>query len=97
MYQGGTYRTVYLPEGEWIDYWSGDPHRGGQTFEIHAPLDTMPLFVRAGAVIPMLPPDVDTLIRRNDRISRDVVTLDDRRVIHVSWTGSPAPSVVERQ
>jgi alpha-D-xyloside xylohydrolase len=86
MYQGGSHRTVYLPEGEWLDYWTGNRYRGKQTFEVNAPLDTMPLFVRAGAMIPMLPPDVDTLVPRSDSIAEDVVTLDDRRVIRV-WPG----------
>jgi len=47
----------------------------------------MPLFVSAGALVPMLPDDVDTLIRRNDKISPTVVTLDDRRIIRV-WNGN---------
>jgi hypothetical protein len=54
--------------------------------EVHAPLDEMPLFVRSGAVIPMLPDDVDTLVPRTDRIDPGVVTLDDRRVIQI-WPG----------
>ncbi|HSK74212.1 MAG TPA: TIM-barrel domain-containing protein [Pyrinomonadaceae bacterium] len=86
MYQGGTYRTVYLPEGEWIDYWTGKRFQGKQMIEVNAPLDKMPLFVRAGSIIPMLPDDVDTLIRRNDKISKTVVTLDDRRILQV-WSG----------
>ncbi len=86
MYLGGTYRTVYLPKGEWTDYWTGRSYQGGETVEVHAPLDRMPLFVRSGAMIPMLPDDVDTLIPRNERISKDVVTIDDRRVIEI-WPG----------
>ncbi|HLE57189.1 MAG TPA: TIM-barrel domain-containing protein, partial [Rhodothermia bacterium] len=86
MYQSGTYRSVYLPEGEWIDWWDGAIYPGNQTMEVHVPLDEMPLFVRSGAVIPMLPDDVDTLVPRTDRIDADVVTLDDRRVIQI-WPG----------
>lgn len=43
---------VYLPEGEWIDYWSGDRYEGSQTLELQIPLEEMPLFVRAGSIIP---------------------------------------------
>ncbi|HEX9658928.1 MAG TPA: TIM-barrel domain-containing protein [Rhodothermales bacterium] len=86
MYQPGTYRSVYLPEGEWIGWSDGAIYSGKQTMEVHAPLDEMPLFVRAGAVIPMLPDDVDTLVPRTDRIDPGVVTLDDRRVIQI-WPG----------
>ena len=44
---------VYLPPGEWIDYWTGRRHRGPAVVDVAVPLDIMPLFVRAGAIIPM--------------------------------------------
>ncbi|XVV06564.1 NPCBM/NEW2 domain-containing protein [Actinosynnema sp. CA-248983] len=45
---------IYLPEGTWIDYWSGRLHKGPTTLNgYHAPLDRLPLFVKAGAVVPM--------------------------------------------
>ncbi|UJP08782.1 NPCBM/NEW2 domain-containing protein [Microbacterium sp. KUDC0406] len=44
---------IYLPEGQWVDYWTGDVYDGGRVLDGYAaPLDTLPLFVRAGAVIP---------------------------------------------
>lgn len=48
-------RTVYLPEGQWYDFWDGKAVCGGRAFECDAPLDSMPLFVRAGSIIPMGP------------------------------------------
>ena len=48
-------RHVYLPEGVWIDYWTGARHAGRTTLRVAAPLETVPFFVRAGAVIPMGP------------------------------------------
>lgn len=50
--QGGTARSVYLPEGTWYDYWGGGLVEGRQHVLAHAPLQFVPLFVRAGAVIP---------------------------------------------
>jgi len=47
-------RSVYLPEGEWIDYWSGERHRGGKYILAYAPLDVLPLYIKAGAMIPEL-------------------------------------------
>ncbi|HEY3558629.1 MAG TPA: NPCBM/NEW2 domain-containing protein [Kribbella sp.] len=45
---------IYLPKGRWIDYWSGRVYEGPTTVNgYHAPLDTLPLFVKAGAVVPM--------------------------------------------
>jgi alpha-glucosidase (family GH31 glycosyl hydrolase) len=47
---------IHLPEGRWVDYWTGRVHQGGQTLDgYRAPLDTLPLFVRAGAIVPMFP------------------------------------------
>ncbi|MEZ5427755.1 MAG: glycoside hydrolase family 31 protein [Pyrinomonadaceae bacterium] len=86
VYQSGTRRAVYLPEGQWIDYWTGKSFDGKQTLDVYVPLDQIPLFVRSGALIPMIPPDTDTLIGRNGKISKDVVALDDRRIIQV-WPG----------
>jgi hypothetical protein len=45
---------IYLPKGTWVDYWSGKTYTGPTTIDGYdAPLDTLPLFVRAGAVVPM--------------------------------------------
>ncbi|MBD0421859.1 RICIN domain-containing protein [Streptomyces sp. TRM S81-3] len=47
---------IHLPEGRWVDYWTGRVHEGGRTLDgYRAPLDTLPLFVRAGAIVPMFP------------------------------------------
>lgn len=87
MYQPGTHRAVYLPEGEWVDWWSGSMLDGKQTIEVHAPLAQIPLFVRSGAMLPLLPEDVDTLVPRSSKTDSSVVTIDDRRVIQI-WPGT---------
>jgi alpha-glucosidase len=52
---GQTKRDVYLPGGEWFDWHTGEHYVSeGQTFTVDAPLERIPMFVRAGAVIPML-------------------------------------------
>jgi len=52
--QGATSREVYLPAGsDWYNYWTNKRIRGGQTITVAAPIDTMPLFVRAGSIIPL--------------------------------------------
>ncbi len=48
-------RLVYLPEGEWFDYWSATKYKGGTMFRVDAPLEKVPMFVRAGAIIPLWP------------------------------------------
>jgi hypothetical protein len=47
--------SVYLPNGRWVDYWSKQIYAGPGWFTVHAPLDTLPLFVRDGAIVPMGP------------------------------------------
>jgi alpha-glucosidase (family GH31 glycosyl hydrolase) len=47
---------VYLPEGRWHDFWTHAVHEGRGGIAVEAPLDRMPLLVRAGAIIPMAPP-----------------------------------------
>jgi len=52
--QGATSRTVYLPAGcDWYNYWTNERLRGGQTIVADAPIDTLPLFVRAGSIVPL--------------------------------------------
>jgi alpha-D-xyloside xylohydrolase len=52
--QGATSRAVYLPAGaDWYNYWTNERHRGGQTIQVDAPIDTLPLFVRAGSILPL--------------------------------------------
>jgi len=50
---GSTTRWMYLPKGDWYDYWTRKKIAGGKWMEAAAPLDRLPVFVRAGAVIPM--------------------------------------------
>ena len=51
----GTRRKVYLPKGVWIDWWTNKKIAGGQWIAVMAGLDTLPLYIREGAVIPMGP------------------------------------------
>jgi alpha-D-xyloside xylohydrolase len=51
-----TRRDVYLPrEPGWINFWSGKHEAGGRTISADAPLDQIPLFVKAGSIIPLGP------------------------------------------
>jgi alpha-glucosidase len=52
---GAVRRSVYLPEGQWYDYWTNELFEGGRIINVPAPLERLPLFVRAGAVLPLWP------------------------------------------
>jgi alpha-glucosidase (family GH31 glycosyl hydrolase) len=90
--EGVTTREVYLPRGRWVDLWrsvsyeeAGDGGlrlgaarllRGRRDRTLPAPLDQLPLLARAGTVLPLLPPDVDTLTSYGP--GGDQVALGDR-------------------
>jgi alpha-glucosidase (family GH31 glycosyl hydrolase) len=64
--RGATARSVYLPEAAYYDYWSGIRVAGGVDAIAQAPLDTVPIFARVGAIVPMLAPQVETLVTPTD-------------------------------
>jgi alpha-glucosidase/alpha-D-xyloside xylohydrolase len=53
--KGAASRPVYLPKGVWYDFWTREKHEGGREIERKVDLATMPLYVRAGAVLPLGP------------------------------------------
>jgi alpha-glucosidase (family GH31 glycosyl hydrolase) len=52
---GATAWPVYLPAGTWYDFWTHQRHTGPRGVTVEAPLDRLPLFVRAGALLPLAP------------------------------------------
>lgn len=52
LQQGQRCRAVYLPEGEWIDYWTGEKHSGQQYVIKKTPLDVCPIYIKAGSILP---------------------------------------------
>lgn len=84
-----TAREVYFPAGEtWVDFYLdyGREYPGGATATVPAPLDAMPLFARKGAILPMLPTEVDTLVSKDLITAQGVTPMDDRLEVHV-WPG----------
>ena len=55
MTQGATSRSVYLPAGTWYDFWTGATTSGGAKITAQAPLSQLPLYVKAGSILPMGP------------------------------------------
>ena len=51
-----TSRAVYLPSGaNWVDFWTGETLSGGKTVTANAPVNILPLYVRAGSIVPFGP------------------------------------------
>jgi alpha-D-xyloside xylohydrolase len=55
---GSTARHLYLPAAKWYDFWTGATIQGGRALDAPSPIDRMPLYVRAGSIVP-LGPDVE--------------------------------------
>jgi alpha-D-xyloside xylohydrolase len=83
----GTQRVVYLPQGEWVDYWTGAQVSGGRALVVDTAVDSIPLYVRAGAVIPKIPDDVMTLVPQSESGNTTVKAMDDRRVYEIYGGG----------
>jgi alpha-D-xyloside xylohydrolase len=59
--QGVQSRTVYLPAGsDWYNFWTNEKVSGGQIVRVPAPIDVIPVFVRAGSILPLGAPIPNT-------------------------------------
>jgi sulfoquinovosidase len=91
--RGAVSRSVYLPEPEYYDFFIGARVTGGGTITANATLDEVPLFARVGAIVPMLSPDVETLVPATD--GSGVISLADRSdVVVVEIFSGGSSSVV---
>ena len=59
--RGVRQREVMLPPGGWVDFWTGERLEGAQSVVLDAPLETLPLLLRAGGIVPLLRPTIETL------------------------------------
>ncbi len=90
--EGASERSLYLPEGVWVEWWNSikyeelagsfsltelQVHSGGAEVTVDAPRDEIPMFVRAGAILPLLSSDVYTLAEHGEG-NPSVIRLADR-------------------
>jgi alpha-D-xyloside xylohydrolase len=71
-------RSVYLPDGEWRDYWTDERYEGGRRVDVPVDLATMPLFVRAGSVVAHRAPTQSVQPGTPDHLRLDVTLADGR-------------------
>lgn len=83
VFAGQSERTIYLPQGDWFDFWSGERLSGNQQINRAVPLETIPVFVRDGAILPLAQPTLHT----DDAASRalDVRVYGDGRHSATLW------------
>jgi alpha-D-xyloside xylohydrolase len=58
IFSGQKTRSVYLPQGEWFDFWTGARVSGGRRIEVEKPLDQIPVYVKNDTLLPMAKPIV---------------------------------------
>ncbi len=90
-----TRRVVYLPAGSWVDYWTGAVTAGGQTLVVDAGLERIPVWVRAGAVVPKIPEDVMTLVPAAESGNAAVKGMDERRVYELTGAATGESRMVD--
>jgi alpha-D-xyloside xylohydrolase len=81
-------RVVYLPEGEWLNLFTGEQLTGPRTLVAQAPPDVVPVYARRGTVLPRIPEDVMTLVPASESGNTHIQTLDNRRIYEI--LGPPA-------
>ena len=64
--RGAREKSVALPDGRWVDWRDGALYEGGREVTLAAPLDSMPLLLREGHLVPLLDPTIDTLAEEDD-------------------------------
>jgi alpha-D-xyloside xylohydrolase len=69
-------RSVYLPEGEWREFWTNEQYTGSGTVHIDVEIDEMPIFVRAGSVIPQREPTQSIQDGTPEQLELDVLLAD---------------------
>jgi len=91
--QGVVTRDISLPEGTWVDWWTGELVEGGSVVTRPAPLETLPVLVQAGALVPLLAPDADTLLPVEAEFESVVaLTPEASGRLHVRSTPGPESS-----
>lgn len=85
-------RDVYLPKGDWFDFWTGGKMPGKGHVKISAPVEQIPVFVRAGALLPLAQPTLHTEDADAFSLSVRVYGEGDRPCVLYEDDGSFAPT-----
>jgi alpha-D-xyloside xylohydrolase len=87
-------RGVYLPNGTWVDFWTHEKHAGGQPLQwTNVNQTQFPLFVREGAIVPMLLTDVQTLCDAN-YVNNSHITSPDSGLLFQVYPGGSSSFLV---
>ncbi len=85
-------RDIYFPQGEWFDFWTGHKMPGNQHVKVAAPIDRIPVFVRAGALLPLAQPTLHTEDPDSFNLTVRVYGPGDRPCVLYEDDGSVKPA-----
>ena len=88
--EGATTRSLYVPRGAWVDFWTGDSVSGGQEVTVPAPVEHIPILVRAGSILPFISPDTQTLAQDLPNTKYQTLTGD------LTWRIFPSATPIEQ-
>ncbi len=94
-FAGEPSRGVYLPEGDWYDFWSGKRYSGKQRIEVRPPLDQIPMFVKSGTILPLAEATGSTADAESWRIEAQVYGANPAPAVLYEDDGSAKPGLGE--
>ena len=92
---GETKRSVYLPEGDWFDFWTGRLHAGKTRLDIPVPLDRIPIFVKSGTLLPLAEPAMHSEDEASWQLTVQVYGENAGPAVLYEDDGSPDPQFTE--
>jgi alpha-D-xyloside xylohydrolase len=88
-------RSVYLPEGDWYDFWTGAVHSGKSRINITVPLDRIPVYVKSGTLLPLAEPALHAEDEAGWEITAQVYGQSAKPAVLYEDDGSPNPEITE--
>jgi alpha-D-xyloside xylohydrolase len=92
---GQKQRDVYLPAGTWFDFWSGARHEGGAQIAVTAPLEQIPMFVKAGSLLPLADVTLHTDDPASGALTVTAYGTSDASLTLYEEGGEHAPAITE--
>lgn len=92
-----TTRTLHLPPGQWVHWLTGEAFTGPSDITVNAPVGTPPVFVRVGAIIPMLAHDLETLVPAPTPMGASRISPSDRPFLRARAIPMGATSITTEE
>ncbi|MCF6332035.1 MAG: glycoside hydrolase family 31 protein [Draconibacterium sp.] len=92
---GESSRKIYLPEGEWYEFWTSKKYAGKTEYTIDVPLEQIPVFIKAGTILPLAKPSLHTDDPKSWQLTALVFGENTKPAILFEDNGNYAPELKE--